>query len=176
MRNIILTGFMGTGKSSIGVELAKILGYRYCDLDSLISEQAGMTISQIFDNYGEEYFRDMESNVIERVATMKNLVISSGGGAVIREKNRELLRSSGVIVNLIASSEEIISRLSADTSRPLLKDNMSLEKIGMMLRAREPFYAESDIRIDTTGKKVEDVTREIVTYLKGKFGFECSEG
>lgn len=168
MRNIVLTGFMGTGKSSVGAELAKKLGYRYCDLDSLITDEAGMTINQIFEQYGELHFRDIESSVIERISSMENLVISSGGGAVIRGKNRELLRSCGVIVNLIASTEEIFSRLCSDTSRPLLKDDVSLERIGMMLEEREPFYAEADIRIDTTGKKVEDVVREILLYLEGK--------
>jgi shikimate kinase len=168
MRNIVLTGFMGTGKSSVGVKLAKKLGYRYCDLDSLITDEAGMTINRIFEQYGERHFRDIESSVIERISSMENLVISSGGGAVVRDKNRELLRSSGVIVNLIASAEEIFSRLCSDTSRPLLKDNMSLERIGMMLEEREPFYAEADIRIDTSGKKVEDVVREILLYLEGK--------
>ncbi len=167
MRNIVLTGFMGTGKSSVGVELAKELGFRYCDLDSLISDEAGMTINRIFEQYGETHFRDMESSAIERISSQENLVISSGGGAVIRGKNRELLRSSGVMVNLQASAEEIYSRVHGDSSRPLLKNNMSLEKIGMMLREREPFYAEADLRIDTTGKKVEDVVREILRYLEG---------
>jgi shikimate kinase len=167
MKNIVLTGFMGTGKSSVGVELSERLGYRYCDLDSLISAEVGMTINQIFEKYGESHFREIESGIIERISNMENLVISSGGGAVIKAKNRELLRSAGVVVNLVASAEEIFSRLNSDTSRPLLKDNMSLEKIAMMLNVREPFYAEADIRIDTTGKKVEDVVREILLYLEG---------
>lgn len=168
MRNIVLTGFMGTGKSSTGMELAKRLGYGYCDLDSLIVEEAGMTINSIFEQFGETHFRDIESSIVERISSMGNLVISSGGGAVIRDKNRELLRSSGVMVNLTASAEEILFRLCTDTSRPLLKDSMSLERIEMMLREREPFYAEADIRIDTTGKKVEDVVREILLNLEGQ--------
>jgi len=158
---------MGTGKSSVGVELAKRLGCRYCDLDSLITEETGMTINRIFEQFGETHFRDIETRVIERISSMENLVISSGGGAVIRGKNREMLRSSGVIINLNASAEEIFSRICCDTSRPLLKDDMSLERIGTMLREREPFYADADIRIDTTGKKVDDVVREILRNLEG---------
>ncbi len=167
MRNIVLTGFMGTGKSSVGEKLAKKLGYRYFDLDCLITDEAGMTISEIFEQHGETRFREIESSVIERISAMGNLVISTGGGAVIRDRNREMLRSSGVMVNLKASVDEIFARLRSDVSRPLLKDDMSLEKIGMMLREREPFYAEADIRIDTTGKKVDDVVREILLHLEG---------
>lgn len=167
---------MGTGKSSVGIVLSKRLGYRYCDLDSLIADEAGMTINQIFEQFGESHFREIESGVIERISKMGNLVISSGGGAVIRDKNRELLRSTGVVINLVASAEEIFLRLYSDNSRPLLKDNMSLEKIVNMLNEREPFYAESDIRIDTTGKKVEDVVHEIFQYLEGMNRLEKSEG
>lgn len=171
-----MTGFMGTGKSSVGIGLAEKLGYKYCDLDSLVENEAGMTISQIFDQFGESYFREIESDVIERISKMEYHVISSGGGAVIKDKNRELLRSAGVVVNLVASAEEIFSRLRVDTSRPLLKDNISLEKIVSMLNEREPFYAESDIRIDTTGKKVEDVVREILLHLEGINRLEKSKG
>ena len=167
MKNIVLTGFMGTGKSSVGVELAVKLGYRYLDLDCVITDHAGMSVNRIFAEHGELYFRDLETKAIEEIAYMENLVISTGGGAVIRDKNRELLRSAGVVINLVASAEEIFSRLQTDCSRPLLKDDMSLEKIMKMLEEREPFYADSDIRIDTVGKKVEDVVLEILLHLKG---------
>lgn len=168
MKNIILTGFMGTGKSSVGVELAEKLGYSYCDLDSLITDHAGMSINRIFAQHGEPHFRDLESGMIEELADKKRLVISTGGGAVIRDKNRALLKSIGVVVNLAASAEDIFSRLHMDTSRPLLKDNLSAEKIRSMMAERETYYEEADIRIDTTGKKVEDVVREILLYLEGK--------
>ncbi len=168
MRNVILTGFMGTGKSSVGAILAGRLGYKYCDLDSLIVEHTGMTINQIFERFGEEYFRDLETGTLASLMSEEHMVISTGGGAVIRGKNRELLRSLGNVVNLVASDHAIYSRIHADDARPLLKDNMSLEKIRKMLDDRERFYAEADIRIDTNGKKVEDIVLEILTYLEGK--------
>jgi shikimate kinase len=167
MKNVVLTGFMGTGKSSVGVELAERLGYRYRDLDCIITDYACMSVNRIFAELGELHFRDLETRVIEEIADEEKLVISTGGGAVIRDKNRELLRSAGVVINLVASAEEIYSRLQMDCSRPLLKDDMSVEKITKMLEEREPFYADSDIRIDTAGKKVEDVVLEILLYLKG---------
>jgi shikimate kinase len=169
MKNIVLTGFMGTGKSSVGKMLAKQMGYDYCDLDDVIVEQAGMTINEIFARYGETHFRDLEAKAVNQVSTAENLVIATGGGAVIREDNRKRLRSTGIIVNLEASLEEITARLSGNTDRPLLKDEKSRQKVSAMLKEREPYYAEADIRIDTTGKKVEDVVREIMFQLKGKF-------
>jgi shikimate kinase len=167
MKNIVLTGFMGTGKSSVGLELAEMLGYIYFDMDRLITDQAGMSVNRIFDEFGELYFRDLETRVIEELADKENLVISTGGGAVIRDRNRNMLRSVGVVINLIAPAEDIFSRLKTDCSRPLLKDEMSVEKITKMLGERERYYADSDIRIDTAGKKVEDVVLEIMLHLKG---------
>lgn len=168
MKNIVLTGFMGTGKSSVGKMLARKMRYGYCDLDGVIVDQAGMSINEIFARYGETHFRDLEAKAVNQVSATENLVIATGGGAVIREDNRERLRSTGIIVNLEASVEEITARLSSDTDRPLLKDEKSMGKIAALLKEREPYYAEADIRIDTTGKKVEDVVREILYQLKGK--------
>jgi shikimate kinase len=168
MKNVILTGFMGTGKSSVGEILAGKLGYKYRDIDSLIVEHSSMTINQIFEKFGEESFRDLETGTLESLFSGERMVISTGGGAVIREKNREMLRSMGCVINLVASDVVIYSRLHMDDGRPLLKDNMSIEKIRKMLDDRERFYADADIRIDTDGKKVEDVVREILSYLEGK--------
>ncbi|MBP1751910.1 MAG: aroK [Geobacteraceae bacterium] len=176
MKNIVLTGFMGTGKSIVGERLAGKLGYRYCDMDALITERAGMSINQIFALHGEVQFRDLETEMIEEIAHKERLVISTGGGAVLRDKNRKLLREKGVIINLVTSAEEIYSRICSDSSRPLLKDDMSLPKIQTMLKSRESYYADADIRIDTTGKKVEDVVDEIVCRLEGIRGFEDSVG
>lgn len=167
---------MGTGKSSVGECLSGKLGYRYCDMDALITERAGMSINQIFAQHGEERFRDLETETIEELSHKERLVVSTGGGAVLRDKNRELLRENGVIINLVASAEEIYSRIFSDSSRPLLKDDMSLLKIQTMLKFRESYYADADIRIDTTGKKVEDVVDEIVCRLEGIRGFEDSVG
>jgi shikimate kinase len=171
MKNIILTGFMGTGKSSVGEILAERLGYKYCDLDNLVVECTGMSINQIFEKFGEEYFRDIETATLKKVFSQERMVISTGGGAVIREINREMLRSMGYVINLVASDDVIYSRLHMDNGRPLLKDKMSVENIRKMLDDRERFYTDADIRIDTNGKKVEDVVLEILSYLEGKNQF-----
>lgn len=168
MKNIVLTGFMGTGKSSVGKVLAERLGYKFCDLDTVIMGETGLSINDIFAEHGEARFRALESRAVQRVASKQGMVIATGGGAVIDPENRRLLRASGVVVNLCAPPELILERLRSESDRPLLKDDRSLEKIEAMLHEREPFYADADIRIDTAGKKVEDVAQEILAYLHGK--------
>lgn len=170
--NVILTGFMGTGKSSVGKLLARLLGFRYVDLDCRIVEKEGASINDIFRLKGEPYFRSVETEAARETAGESGLVISTGGGAVLAPENRRIFREQGVIVNLIASAEEICSRLKGCDDRPLLKDDSSLQKVEAMLQAREACYADADIRIDTTGKKVEDVAQEIARKLKetGTFG------
>lgn len=166
MRNIILTGFMGTGKTSAGRLLAARLDYRFQDVDALIVEQEGRSINEIFANDGEAYFRRVETEVITTALQGNRLVISTGGGAVISEHNRRLMREAGLVVNLTASPAAVLERLAGDDERPLLRDEKGLEKVQAMLAEREPFYADADIRIDTTGKNVEDVVREILTILE----------
>jgi shikimate kinase len=147
------------------------LGYRYCDLDSLIVKHAERSINEIFQICGEEYFRDLETDVLAKVYSGVGMVMSTGVGVVIREKNRKILRSMGHVINLVASDDVIYSRIHMDDGRPLLRNNMSIEKIRKILDERERFYADADIRIDTNGKKVEDVVHEILTFLEGKVLF-----
>jgi len=166
MRNIILTGFMGTGKTRVGKLLAARLGYRFRDVDGLIVAQERRSINDIFTDSGEAYFRQVETDVLARVLQGRLLVVSTGGGAVVSGHNRRLMRGSGVVVNLTASPAVVLERLAGDDARPLLKDEKGLEKIIAMLAEREPFYADADIRIDTTGKNVEDVVREVLMMLE----------
>lgn len=166
MRNIVLTGFMGTGKSSVGRLLAQRLGFRYCDLDARIVEEEGISINEIFSRHGESHFRALETLAVRRLAQEQQCVVSTGGGAVIAPENRRLLMEAGVVVNLTASVDEICRRLREETDRPLLRDNRSGEHIERMLAEREPYYAHAELRIDTTGKSVEDVVAEIIVYLK----------
>ncbi len=165
-KNIILTGFMGTGKSSVGRVLADRLGYRYCDLDALIVAAAGSSINEIFARHGEAHFRRIEAEMVRSIANMSGLVVATGGGAVLDPENRRQLRAAGFVVNLTAPAAEIFKRLQGENERPLLKEEKSLEKIGVMLQEREPFYADADIRIDTTGKSVEDVVAEILRAIE----------
>ena len=166
MKNIFLTGFMGCGKTSVGRILAAKLGYRFVDLDQVIVERAGASINEIFASHGEPAFRSLESGALAEVAGRTGVVVSTGGGAVIAEGNRSVMRRSGAIVNLTATAEAIAARVSGDSERPLLKDDASVERIRTMLGGREGFYADADLRIDTTGKTVEAVAAEIVQYLK----------
>jgi shikimate kinase len=167
LKNIFLTGFMGCGKTSVGRLLANGLGYGFVDLDEAIVSQEGASIRDIFATRGEPAFRLMESRVLATIAASSGLVVSTGGGAVIATENRQAMRRSGIIVNLTAGIETIASRLTGDSERPLLQGDASAERIRAMLESREEFYADADLRIDTTEKPVDDVAAEIIAALKG---------
>jgi shikimate kinase len=166
MENIILTGFMGTGKSSVGKLLAERLGYRFIDVDELIVARSGLTIIEIFASHGEQHFRALETEMLKRLESERGLVVSTGGGAVINPENRRRMRSAGRVVNLSASAETIKKRLTGDVARPLLQGDKPLEKIIALIAEREPYYADADIRIDTTAKNIEDVVSEILVWVK----------
>lgn len=163
--SIILTGPMGSGKTSVGRILSARLGYQFLDLDVLVVEKTGKSINQLFADQGEEAFRDYESAVLLSLSGKQNMVVSTGGGVVIREQNRKQLHSLGLIVNLSATVAVLAGRLSRSTDRPLLKGDEPLEaRIARIMAEREPFYADADIRIDTTGKTLEDVASIILTF------------
>lgn len=162
---IILTGPMGSGKTSVGRLLSAKLGYRFLDLDALIVEQAGKSINRIFAEEGEPAFRDRETAALAALQGVHGVVLSTGGGAVLREENRALLHAAGLVVNLRASTAELATRLSRAADRPLLQGEEPLAiRIERIMQEREPFYADADIRIDTTGKTLEDVAAEILVF------------
>lgn len=166
-KNIILTGFMGTGKSAVGEILARRLKRIFIDTDAVIEEKTGMSIADIFKNYGEEYFRNRESEVIESLRSYPSgsLVVASGGGAVIREKNRQLLRENAVIILLEASPRAIRRRVKKTGQRPLLADTCSVGEIRARLSEREQFYCFHDLGIDTTGRRPNRIAEGIITLL-----------
>jgi len=164
-RPIVLTGFMGTGKSTIGRILAARMGLCLRDIDLLVEERQGCSINEIFASKGEGYFRQIESQVLQSVMRERNVVVSTGGGAVIAPENRRIMRNSAFVINLTATPEVIKIRLAAENVRPLLRDNKCLDKIAALLSEREQYYADADIRIDTTSKNVEDVASEIINLL-----------
>ena len=165
-RPVILTGFMGTGKSSVGRVLAASLGCPFIDLDAVIVADAGNSINDIFAGEGEAGFRARESACLERVLREGKTVIASGGGAVISESNRGLMRSNGVVVNLSASLPVILSRLEGATDRPLYTRLDAASRVAALLAERQQFYDDADIRIDTDNKSVEDVSALILRILK----------
>jgi shikimate kinase len=165
---IFLTGFMGCGKTSVGRVLAERLHCPFVDLDEVVVQEAGVSVKEIFAQQGEPAFRRLESLALQRIAAgAKAVVVSTGGGAVIARENRALMRVAGYIVNLTASVETIAARLSGDCQRPLLEGDVSIERIRTMLELRKEFYADADLRIDTTAKSVPAVVEEILHCLKG---------
>ena len=167
MKNIFLTGFMGCGKTSVGRVLSERLGYRFVDLDEAIVREAGASVKEIFASRGEPVFRRLESEALQKVASCSGVVVSTGGGAVLAQPNRAIMRGAGSIVNLTASVEAIAARLSGDSERPLLEGDASLDRIRNMLETREQFYADADLRIDTSAKTVAAVAAEILELLQG---------
>ena len=166
-KNIVLIGFMGTGKSSIGTRLAQKMNMRFIDMDKEIEQVCGMSIAEMFKRYGEVRFRSEETLMAKKVGQDQDLVVATGGGAVIKPENIAALRENGIFVCLDASPADIYARVNRKKgTRPLLKKNASIEEIAQMVEEREPFYACADIRIDTTGKNPELIVNEIIEAIK----------
>lgn len=165
-KNIVLIGFMGTGKSEVGKELAKTLGYKFIDTDELIERRERIPVSEIFDKYGEPYFRKIESEIIKDVSVMENVVISTGGGAVIRPENRMNLKRNSITICLTASPEVIYERTKDYDNRPLLKTDDTYMRIKELLKEREPYYSEADIKIDTTQLEAQKVVETIMKEMR----------
>ncbi|HUJ17824.1 MAG TPA: shikimate kinase [Nitrospirota bacterium] len=165
-KNIILTGFMGVGKTSVGTGLAKDVGYQFVDTDLLIEADQKMSVTEIFSTKGEPFFREVESRVIGEVLQRESQVVSTGGGAVLRDSNREAFKKAGFVVCLTARPEVIFERVRHETHRPLLRTEDPLAKIGELLESRAPFYAQADAVIDTSEKSVEAVITEIKEKIR----------
>lgn len=151
--NIVLIGFMGCGKSTVGRELQQRLGYPLVDMDTEIEKRAGKAITRIFAEDGEPAFRDMETTLLREISGCADrLIVSTGGGVIGRPENRALLRGLGFVVWLHAPPAVILERTSRNRDRPLLHGDDPAAKITSLLAAREPFYREtSHLRIDTAG-------------------------
>jgi shikimate kinase len=168
MPNIVLVGFMGTGKTSVGRRLAERLKMSYIDTDDVIEQESGRIIADIFRESGEPHFRNLESDAVRKVSTLDNRVISTGGGVVLREKNVEMLKTNGVVFCLAATPEEIWRRVGHETHRPLLQGPDPLDRIRQMLADRAPFYALSDETVQTTGLSIEQVVERIIEVYREK--------
>lgn len=147
--NIAIIGFMGTGKTTVSSALSKITGLKEIDVDAYIVEKAKMSISEIFEKYGEKYFRNLETESLREIANNKNQIISCGGGAVLKDENVDILKNSGTIVLLTATPETIFDRVKDHTHRPILNNDMSLSHVKSLMEKREPRYQSvADIKVN----------------------------
>lgn len=166
--NIYLIGFSGTGKTNSGRQAAARLGWEFFEMDDEIEAAAGKTIPEIFEQDGEDSFRQIETDVLRRAAGRSRLVVSTGGGVPTREDNRKLMAESGVVIRLSASPETISSRLAASAARrgralrPLLGSEAPVERVRSLLAEREDAYATADSEISTEGLRHADVAQLIV--------------
>ncbi|MCA9400561.1 MAG: shikimate kinase [Candidatus Omnitrophica bacterium] len=164
-RNIILIGFMGTGKTTVGQSLAKLLNRPYVSTDDLIVEQEGLPIVDIFSKKGEVYFREVETQVITEVSRRKHAVIDCGGGVVLNPQNIELLKINGTVFHLFATPEFILEQAKGRTDRPLLNVPNPLEEIKRLLELRKPFYQGADFHVSSDHRAIKDICQEIIGKL-----------
>lgn len=165
--NIMLIGFMGTGKSTVSKNLAFLTKYREVDLDDYIEQHEAKTINQIFAEQGEEGFRQLETQYLRKVASGENAIISCGGGTVLRSENVDIMKANGTVVLLVAKPETIYERVKTSTNRPILNGNMNVEFIEELMKKREEFYFKAaDIVVHTDDLSVSDIGREILEKIK----------
>jgi shikimate kinase len=167
--NIILIGYMGSGKTSIGERLAKKMTYQFRDADQMLERKAGDTINHIFAVHGEEYFRNMETDLLkELVVALENTVLSTGGGMPLREQNSKLLKELGYVVFLKTSKGTTLQRLKGDTTRPLLQGDDLEKKVERMLEVRTPVYEKTAHKIIVTdGRSLDELVNQIMeSYLQ----------
>lgn len=161
--NIVLVGFMGTGKSEVGRRLAARLGRVFIDTDTVIEQKMGISIAQLFAEKGEDYFRQQERHVIAQVCQRNGQVIATGGGAIVDPLNAQQLKQNGFVVCLSAAPEVIYERVRRNADRPLLQGEDPLTKIRTLLEARAEAYAQADVTIDTSQRSADEVTDAVMT-------------
>ena len=167
--NVILIGFMGSGKTSVGIRLAERLSYRFCDSDQMIEKKVAKTINQIFSLHGEEHFRNLETELLKELSVdMTHHVLSTGGGLPMRKQNGEQLQEMGFVVFLKATKETTVQRLKGDTSRPLLKGEELEQKVERMLSIRTPIYEKAAHKIIATdGRSIDEIVNLIMeSYIR----------
>lgn len=163
--NIVLIGFMGCGKSSVGRRLASLTGHRFVDTDDLVAQAANKCITEIFAEGGEESFRDLEGRVLGDLVGVAGVVLATGGGAVLRETNRAAMKKIGTVAWLDAEPDALFERASRSGRRPLLQTENPRKTFGDLLASRRAIYVEAaDFRFDSTGLDHDDVARSILEH------------
>lgn len=172
--NIYIIGFMGTGKTTVSRLLAEQTGFELVDTDQEIAGQQKKSINEIFESQGEGYFRNLETELLRELGTVRGKIVSCGGGMVLREENVRLMKESGVVVLLTACSRTIFSRVCQGTDRPVLNKNMSVEYVEELLEKRKPYYERAgEVIITTDDRTPEEISGEINKILKnGKISFD----
>jgi shikimate kinase len=166
-RNVVLIGFMGTGKSSVGRELARRWQFRFLDTDSIIRNQYGKSISEIFTVFGESFFRDQEFATLTKLLQCYRSVIATGGGIVIQPRNVSLLKKLGTTIWLKADQTTILERVSRNKNRPLLQTADPEETISRLLTERAPLYqSAADLVVDSSGLSHHEVAERVIAGLK----------
>jgi shikimate kinase len=162
LRNIVLIGFMGAGKTKVGQRLSEALHRPFVDTDKMVEDTVGATIQTIFETLGEERFRELETETIKNMSRIRGEVIATGGGAIAKEENARLLKKDGFVVYLYARPEVLFSRISGETGRPLADKMNGQADMEVVLAQRDPLYREAaDLIIDTSDKTLEAVGHEI---------------
>lgn len=165
--NIVLIGFMGAGKSTISEFLKNSFAMEVIEMDQIIAEREGMTISDIFEVYGEQYFRNLETNLLIEMQSKTNVVISCGGGTPMRECNVVEMKKNGRVVLLTAKPETILDRVKDSHDRPLIENNKTVPFIAdLMEKRREKYEAAADIIIETDGKDELQICEELILRLR----------
>ncbi|MDH5360808.1 MAG: shikimate kinase AroK [Gammaproteobacteria bacterium] len=164
---IFLVGLMGAGKSTIGKQLAKVLHKEFVDSDREIEAQTGATIPLIFELEGEEGFRRRECEMIDRLTRQADTVLATGGGAILNEENRKVLRERGLVVYLHATVDQLLERTRMDRNRPLLQTEDPRARLEELLEARDPLYRDvADITVDTGKSSIRDVVQQLVQQFE----------
>ena len=169
MKNVVLIGFMGTGKTSTGRMLAAKLGCAFIDMDQKIEEEAGISIPEMFAQKGEAYFREKERQLVTYLAGRRNAVISTGGGTVKDPENMRQFRKTGVVICLTASVDAVLERTSHRGSRPVLDQADQGDRraaVAGLMKERQELYAHADYMVDTSRLSPMQVTEEILHFLK----------
>ena len=167
-KNIVITGFMGTGKSVVAKELARKLKMEFIDTDRIIEERQGTSIADIFTRYGEKYFRAQENKLVKELSQKENIVIATGGGTLLSSDNARILSQRGQIICLYADSQTVYNRVVRKNNRPLLKGENVSSEINRLLEERKKIYDNIKWKIDTTNLNIQEVTNKIITLLKGE--------
>ena len=174
--NIVLTGFMGSGKSAVGRRVAGRLRFQFVDTDQVIIERAGMPISGIFAQHGEEHFRHLETAALESLGSLRRCVIATGGGVVVKERNHAILKSLGFVVWLTASEEVIFERVSRTDKRPLLQTGDPRATIRGMLAARRPVYeSAAQFTLDTSTFSHDEAADAVIAAARRAFAWDSAK-